>query len=356
MWESSQGSASVETERGGVGHFRFEKRALPCPVRFGGWPRWIGGAISGIGSAPLAGVSSAPVPALSETFIPPAMRPWLVLGRVSNLPTVWSNCLAAWLIGGGGTLGRFLLLCLGASLIYIGGMFLNDACDVRFDRQHRRERPIPAGQVTAWRVWRASLGCLGFGWLCMATLSTATAGLGLLLVLAVVVYDAAHKSVPFAPIVMALCRYLLFLAAGAAARHGIDGTLLWSALVLGCYIVGLSYIARRETELGVIGWWPAIPLLVPLLLAGFLNAPFTWTRPDILGPVLWFLLVVGVAMAQLYRPIAQGGGPGRTVSLLLAGIVAVDAVAVMASPWPWGAVFVGLWLAALGLQRTIPAT
>ena len=28
-------------------------------------------------------------------------RAWLVLSRGSNLPTVWSNCLAGWWLGGG---------------------------------------------------------------------------------------------------------------------------------------------------------------------------------------------------------------------------------------------------------------
>ena len=293
---------------------------------------------------------------LPDVLASPAVRPWLVLGRVSNLPTVWSNCLAAWLLGGGGHVVRFLLLALGASLIYVGGMFLNDACDVRWDREHRRERPIPSGAVTLWQVWKASLGTLFVGWCCLAALGGATAWLGGLLVFAVIVYDAAHKTIPFAPVVMALCRYLLFLAAGAAARDGIDGTMQWSALVLGAYIVGLSFIARRESTLGPISWWPAIPLLTPLLLAGFINAPYTWSRPDILGPILWFTLAVGVAVATLLRPVQQGGGPGKSVSLLLAAIATVDAVAVMPSPWPWGAVFVAFWLAALGLQRVVPAT
>ena len=33
---------------------------------------------------------------------PPLLRTLLILGRVSNLPTVWSNCLAGWLLDGGG--------------------------------------------------------------------------------------------------------------------------------------------------------------------------------------------------------------------------------------------------------------
>ena len=72
-----------------------------------------------------------------------ALRALLVLGRVSNLPTVWSNCLAAWWLAGGGTVERLPFLLLGATLLYTGGMFLNDAFDADFDNQYRKERPIP---------------------------------------------------------------------------------------------------------------------------------------------------------------------------------------------------------------------
>ncbi len=70
------------------------------------------------------------------------LKALLLLGRVSNLPTVWSNCLAAWLLAGGVLIGaadvkRFAWLIVGATLLYLAGMFLNDAFDERFDREHR---------------------------------------------------------------------------------------------------------------------------------------------------------------------------------------------------------------------------
>ena len=85
------------------------------------------------------------------------LRTLLVLGRVSNLPTVWSNCLAGWLISGPGSIGALLLLCGGATALYIGGMYLNDAFDADFDRQFRRERPIPSGAISVTAVWRIGL-------------------------------------------------------------------------------------------------------------------------------------------------------------------------------------------------------
>src|SRR3974390_1221625 len=93
------------------------------------------------------------------------MRALLVLGRISNLPTVWSNCLAAWFLGGGGQWRSFVLLCLGATPLYTGVMFLNDAFDVEFDRKYRSERPITSGQISLRFVWITGATLLFFGWL-----------------------------------------------------------------------------------------------------------------------------------------------------------------------------------------------
>ena len=49
---------------------------------------------------------------------------FLKLGRVSNLPTVWSNTLAGVILAGAVGLNPFvLLLALAMTLAYIGGMF-----------------------------------------------------------------------------------------------------------------------------------------------------------------------------------------------------------------------------------------
>src|SRR6185436_16123053 len=103
----------------------------------------------------------------------PYWRTFLILGRVSNLPTVWSNCLAGWLLGGGGEVKRLLVLSLGASLVYLGGMFLNDAFDAEFDQQHRSERPIPSGAIRVEVVWRWGLAWLAAGLTCLCLLGKA---------------------------------------------------------------------------------------------------------------------------------------------------------------------------------------
>lgn len=291
---------------------------------------------------------------LSFDSLPPSVRTWLVLGRVSNLPTVWSNCLAAWLLGGGGGWGRFLVLCLGATSLYVGGMFLNDACDAEFDRRARSERPIPRGLVSEAAVRFAAAGALLGGWALLATLGGTTAWLALMLVIAVVVYDFTHKLIAFSPVTMALCRHLLYLVAGSVAWSGVTGDTVWSGLVLGLYVIGLSYVARGEATGGVKRWWPLLGLLAPLALAGFMNPPYAWTRPRVLVPALLLAIWTLRSISELFRP--EGGGPRATVSGLLAGIVLVDMLATAPAPWPWGALFLAFFGLALLLQRRVPAT
>src|SRR5476649_102240 len=77
------------------------------------------------------------------------LRTLLILGRVSNLPTVWSNLLAGWFLAGEGSSREFLFpLLLGSSFLYVGGMYLNDFCDADFDARYCPERPIPAGKIS----------------------------------------------------------------------------------------------------------------------------------------------------------------------------------------------------------------
>src|SRR5213593_2379279 len=114
------------------------------------------------------------------------LRTILILGRVSNLPTIWSNCLAGWWLGGDSHFDRLPFVLIGATLLYIAGMFLNDAFDVNFDRQYRKERPIPAGAITLNSVWLLGLAWLFLGVSILFWLGKLTGALGLTLVFCIV--------------------------------------------------------------------------------------------------------------------------------------------------------------------------
>ncbi len=283
----------------------------------------------------------------------PYWRTLLILGRVSNLPTVWSNCLAGWLLGGGGGVGKFILLALGGTCLYVGGMFLNDAFDVEFDREYRRERPIASGQITVDEVWRWGFSWLGAGTVILVLLGKTTGALTAILLLCIVLYDAVHKHVGLSPLLMSACRFFLYLVAASVAIHGVSGLAVWSAFALAAYITGLSYLARQESTRGTLNSWPCYLLAVPTLLALLVNAGGYRQRALLLSAVL------GLWIVRCLRHAFPVSNPniGRAVGGLLAGIVLVDWLAVAGGESAGTRVaFVLLFVVALLFQRFVPAT
>ena len=282
----------------------------------------------------------------------PTLRTLLVLGRVSNLPTVWSNCLAGWLLGGGGDWWRFGLLCAGATCVYVGGMYLNDAFDTQFDQQHRSERPIPSGAISSSLVWRLGFTWLASGVAALFLLGPVPAALTVGLSLSVLVYDAIHKIFAFSPVLMAACRFFLYLVAATATGNDLTGLAVWSALALAAYIVGLTHLAKKESVRGALRFWPCLLLGAPILLALLINTGAFQQPALLLGAALalWVLRCARRVWWTAQRDI------GRAVSGLLAGIVLVDLLAVADQPPVYGAVFLGLFLLALLFQRFVPAT
>jgi 4-hydroxybenzoate polyprenyltransferase len=280
------------------------------------------------------------------------LRTLLILGRVSNLPTVWSDCLAGWWLGGGGNFQKLPFLFSSATLLYIGGMFLNDAFDAAFDQQHRKERPIPSQKISEWTVWSLGILWLVLGSTGLFWIGLQTGLLGLALLLCILIYEAIHKLMAFSSVVMGLCRFFLYVVAASTGINGVTGSAVWCGLALASYIVGLSFLARRESARGPVQYWPLIFLAAPLLLAQLMNAG-GFARPAfLLGSV--FALWMAQSLRFVFRPIERN--IGRAISNLLAGIVLVDLLANPDMPRELTAIFLLLFALALFFQRFIPAT
>ncbi|MCE0483165.1 MAG: UbiA family prenyltransferase [Methylacidiphilales bacterium] len=284
-----------------------------------------------------------------------AARAFLILGRISNLPTVWSNLTAGWLLAGGwekGSVPSLTLLLFGGSFLYIGGMYLNDWCDTAFDSRHRSERPIPSGRISRNKVGLMTAGWFVLGLACLTPLGWLTSILATLLLAAIVLYDFHHKNVPWAPFLMGFCRFLLYLLAASVVDSQIPLFLLICAAALGFYVAGITYIARGESQPGKPFRWGFLLLLCPLVVLS--NRSFFFVP----APLLFCLLFLGWLILVLI-PFWRKTDPfvGRVVSGLLAGIVLVDALLVSAFSSNWlAAALLPFLLLALLLQRSIPAT
>lgn len=300
------------------------------------------------------------------------IRPWLELARISNLPTVWTNVTAGWLLTGGAILDPALLwMLLAGSLLYTGGMILNDAADVKFDREHKTERPIPSGKVSAAAAWSVGLSMLITGWCVAVLMAGASVGITTALVGCILFYDLYHKPWSGAVWVMGMCRVLLMLMPGVCFLTS-DRVSWWLgvvpyALALGAYIVGLTMVARMESKKNSTSkWqlWLARGLLWgPGLLAVVMMFNAEKLRPVTiladLAPLLPLLLVGVFALWVMFamRIMSQGGPAiGRAVGLLLAGIPIVDALAVSQVSLPLAFGFVALAPLLRLWQRWIAAT
>ncbi|RQW78091.1 MAG: prenyltransferase, partial [Geobacter sp.] len=138
---------------------------------------------------------------------------YLELCRISNLPTVWVNTLAAGLLSGSPFhLNKFLFLLLSLSLMYCGGIVLNDFCDAAADAGTRPRRPLPSGRITPFRA--GVLFTVSFVSALILLFIAAGGGIAipaLILLLLIVVYDLFHAFSVWTVFFMAGCRFMIYV-------------------------------------------------------------------------------------------------------------------------------------------------
>ncbi|MBU61774.1 MAG: hypothetical protein CMI26_04640 [Opitutae bacterium] len=276
------------------------------------------------------------------------LRNLLTLGRISNLPTVWTNCLAAWTVNAfASSIVRQMpnpikdlsllaweqlgWLLIGASLIYVAGCTLNDAFDQGFDEKHNPQRPIPSGEMKPVSVWLVGFAELIAGSFVLLDFAEVSEVWLIALTLAILTYEAVHKKWFGAVWLMGSCRFFLWLAAASAANESLAPlTIAWAGIVA-IYVVGISLFARgeatgesRENRLPV----PLLfgtPLFALALLVYWNNLPTTAQfATHVAGLISVWLAYTAVKRMRT----GEAGCIGQGVSRLLAGISACDATAI----------------------------
>jgi 4-hydroxybenzoate polyprenyltransferase len=284
---------------------------------------------------------------------------WLRLGRVSNLPTVWSDVLAALALAGGlSQEPRVLVLALAFSVFYVGGMYLNDAFDRHVDAVERPTRPIPSGRVSASAVFAIGFGALLLGVLStvlvarstgasIARAATSSAGLSA----CIVCYDIYHKKNPLSPLLMGACRVLIYVAVAYSVSDQLSPPLLLGAAALWCHLIGLTYAAKQEAFNRLTRVWPLAFLSLPVLYGLWLATRQALAWPFVLLLAAWVVYSLGFLRPGPKRAVPQA------VVRLIAGISLLDATLIAST----GAILVAVAAAALCpltrlFQRTIPGT
>jgi len=233
------------------------------------------------------------------------IKPWLVLTRCSNLPTVWSNVISGWLLGMAAVIqtptviipsalsGPLFILLLGISLLYVAGMILNDVFDYEWDCKNRPERPLPSGYISRSKAKWVGIIILLLG----LALSAFSAGrffkLTFLLTIFILWYDIAHKGNPLAPVIMGACRALLpmigFIVATIDGIYAQPNIVYVYAVVLGIYTYALTWVAKYELTPTKNSYWiERLLFLIPLPLIVYYNYTY-WSLGALIFYVLWII-------------------------------------------------------------------
>jgi 4-hydroxybenzoate polyprenyltransferase len=201
-------------------------------------------------------------------------RAYLLLSRLSNLPTVWTNVLAAFVLAGA-SLESLAASMVAASLFYVGGMFLNDAFDAPFDVLSRSDRPIPRGDVSRQEVLAIGIALLLAGELLLALQPHPGAAMwwGVALAAAIVFYDYRHKGKSFGPVIMGACRALVYCIAAAGATGVITRPVAVAAVVMWVYVIALTVAAKTSGKGYLVPWLLAGICIVDAIMIAMGGAP-----------------------------------------------------------------------------------
>jgi len=276
----------------------------------------------------------------------------LALGRVSNLPTVWTNVLAATVLAGGDPFSRRTVAhALAISCLYVGGMFLNDAFDREYDATFRPERPIPSGRIGVRAVFVIGFALLGAGVLTLAISGVKAFLWGAGLAAVIIYYDARHKQDPFSPLVIALCRTLVYCIVSVAVAGVVTRAAGIGGAVVAAYLTGLSYAAKQESRELLASTWPLALLFVPFV--------YLWRILPRLDPAAGVFVIFLLWVVFAVRLLRKGG---RSIPVavvrLLAGIALLDALLMLQAGAPPDVVALAIvaFTATRALQRWVPAT
>jgi 4-hydroxybenzoate polyprenyltransferase len=306
------------------------------------------------------------------------MKRWLAYAQLVRLPNVFTAFadIGLGVLASGGGSGLWWvaagLLFLASGCLYSGGMVWNDYFDLDQDRRERPFRPLPSGRVTRKAAFWLGTGLLASGLLATSAFGVIDAPKGwaplvlaACLAVAILLYDGWLKRTWAGPLAMGTCRFLnVLLGWSLAAAAGWPWAVGFHlALVVGLYIIGVTWFARTEARTsrkallaGAAGF-----LLLALLVAVPVPTGAAGAVPwQATSPLFIYLLVgLGFLVGWPVRRALARPAPERVqaaVKRAILGLVVLDAVLATALVGGVGLVLLILLLPALYLGRWLYST
>jgi len=169
-----------------------------------------------------------------DRHAPPALRPWLKLGRFDRPAGIWLLMLPGWqgialaAAGEGQWPNPWLLIAffVGAALMRAAGCAFNDIIDRDFDAQVSRTamRPIPAGLISVKQAWAFVIGCCLVSFGILVCLGWLAIGLGVASLALVAAYPFMKRITWWPQAWLGLTFNWGALLGYAAATHRLDGS------------------------------------------------------------------------------------------------------------------------------------
>jgi len=285
-------------------------------------------------------------------------RAYAQLVRLSNLPTALADiCLGVLLADALPRQGlAFVMLLLASACLYSAGMVWNDYFDREQDSRERPFRPLPSGRVSPRQAAQLGTALLAAGVLLASAAGKTSLVLAICLTAAILAYDGWLKQRWSGPLAMGTCRFLNVLLGVSAS-----GSLLWprgvyGALIVGLYIVGVTWLARTETR------WSKPNTLrgaaIVMFTSWLLTLPLPLFAPEgkrssFLFPYL--LVALGFWVGLPIRRAISNPTPSQvqfSVKRSLMALILLDAVLASAVAGSVGLTILLLLVPALYLNRT----
>ena len=223
----------------------------------------------------------------------------------------------------------FALLAAASSCLYLSGMVLNDVFDRDIDRVERSQRPIPSGRVPLRNAVLLGSGLMLAGILFALYAGSPSLTVAAILAGCIVAYDGGGKRTVLGPLLMGGCRFLNVALGASAGGEPWTSPQLEIAMILGVYVVGITWFARQEA--GESSRWQLGGAIVVINCAfACLVALVTlFENPDLEPMIVLFLvaMIVVTVDRRLFRALSDPS-PARVqtaVKMALLSLVTIDA-------------------------------